>query len=133
MIIAEIITRTEARKRIKKSQSAFGLIDDWEGILYANLNDKKMCEAFMKRFPKKEPWLHFASSIENIKCCEEMDIKSGKYLICDTKLVQYKTTRALYKDFCKSEEELTEKLRLIEEKWDKMNNEEIDETNKEEK
>lgn len=134
MIIAQLITRSEAQKRIKKGKSAFGLLDDWNGILYFDLNNKKLCEAFMQRFPKKEVWLLFASSIENVACSgKEMNVAKGKYLIRDEKLVQYKTVRRLYKDFSKSEEEELEREKLLEEKMNEIYKQDELEMNKENK
>ena len=122
MIIASIITRGEARKRIKNYQSAYAIIRDWDGIVYFDLLNEKLCKAFLKRFPKKEEWLWFASNVESKSVVDE--INAGKYLICNTKLTQYKTVRTLYKNFGKSEEDLERLAKEFEEKLRKMDEEE---------
>ena len=105
MVIANIVTKREARKRIKSNLPTFGVVFDTSEIIYVDLLDKEMAKAFFDRFPSRIDGIFYASDIYKFSSRKNVSIVPGKYLVHDCKLKQVKTTRTFYKYYLHSEDE----------------------------
>ena len=114
MIIIKIITEEEAIARILDNKPTFGVMltysSDWEErVMYMDLLDNDLYEAFSTRFPNAEAGyevkVYYASRVESIAPTEKVDLDEGRYLFFDCPLQQFKTEAGFYDEFCYCDED----------------------------
>lgn len=114
MIIIKIITEEEAIARILDNKPTFGVMLAYpygrdERVMYMDLLDKDLYEAFSTRFPNAEKnyegEVYYASRAESFAPTEKVDLDEGKYLFFDCPFQQFKTEAGFYDEFCYCDED----------------------------
>ena len=103
MVIGNIITKTQADRRIKDGSPVYGVIASWDAVIFMDMRNASLRNAFRRRFPKKTEGVYYMSEISNAE--GDVDLMPGKYLVLDAELKEYKTVRTFYRNYGHSEQE----------------------------
>ena len=114
MIIVKLISEEEAIARILDKKPTFGVVInpyDWDEkrVMYLDLLDNDLYEAFSTRFPNPEMYykdnVFYASRVESLAPTEKIGLEKGRYMFYDCPLQQFKTEEGFYDEFCYCDED----------------------------
>ena len=123
-VIAEVVSKKTAKKRMKEGLPCYGMVWGWSDVSCVSMLDKELGVAFMKRFPKAEEDVAYASSIKTVHEGDGIDLPVGKFLVVNGELTEFKTVKELYDAFCETEEEYISKTYGYAQELDEENDEE---------
>ena len=110
MIRVDVISKSDAVRRIAKGLPAYGIVWCWDEIVAVDLLNDAMRNAFFGRFDGSSDGIYYASGFRELDESSPVDLEPGKCILHKAKMRLVKTTKTFYRYYQHSEEEYWQKI-----------------------
>lgn len=110
MIRVDVISKSNAVRRIAKGLPTYGIVWCWDEIVAVDLLNDAMRNAFFGRFDGSSDGIYYASGFRELDESNPVDLEPGKCILHKAKMRLVKTVKTFYRYYQHNEEEYWKKI-----------------------